>query len=122
MPFTPVGIDHIVLQVRDQAVAEKFYVDILGCTVIRRNPDIHLVQLRFGEHLIDLVPGQGSKHGVEHFCLSIRCDDLEELYNELSGKGVRIDMGIEARTGAYGRSPSFFIRDPDDFLIELKPR
>ena len=122
MKFTPLGLDHIVLQVRDQAVAEKFYTEILCCTVIRRNPEINLVQLRFGEHLIDLVPGQGSGPGLEHFCLSIQCDDLEALYNEMVKRGVKIDTAIGNRTGAYGRSPSFYIRDPDNFLVELKPR
>ncbi|MGH7279288.1 MAG: VOC family protein, partial [Candidatus Rokuibacteriota bacterium] len=31
--FTPLGLDHIVLRVRDQTVAQRFYVDVLGCTV-----------------------------------------------------------------------------------------
>jgi glyoxylase I family protein len=122
MLFTPLGLDHIVLQVKDQAVAQKFYADVLGCTVARVNPEIKLVQMRFGEHLIDLIPGDGAGPGLEHFCLSIRCDDLAALHAEMVAKGVNIDLGIDDRSGAYGRSPSFFIRDPDNFLIELKPR
>src|SRR5512145_465471 len=55
-PFTPIGLDHIVLRVRDQAASQRFYIDELGCTLDHVNEAIKLVQLRFGEHLIDLLP------------------------------------------------------------------
>jgi len=63
MEFTPLGFDHIVLQVRDQAAAQKFYTEVLGCTV-ERSP----------------------------------------------------------RFGAYGTGPSFYLRDPDGYRVELKAR
>ncbi|HUK57867.1 MAG TPA: VOC family protein [Stellaceae bacterium] len=122
MMFTPLGLDHIVLRVQDQTRSQSFYLERLHCTVERVNPEISLIQLRFGEHLIDLVPGRRSEDGLEHYCLSIRCDDLEALETEFRLAGVPIELGIEPRTGAWGRSPSFFIRDPDGYLIELKPR
>ncbi len=56
--FEPLGFDHVVLHVRDQAASERFYVDVLGCTLDHVNKPISLVQLRFGEHLIDLLPGR----------------------------------------------------------------
>src|ERR687891_152092 len=31
--FTPLGLDHVVFRVRDQAVSQRFYVETLGCTV-----------------------------------------------------------------------------------------
>ena len=57
--FEPLGLDHVVLRVRDQAVSERFYVDVLGCTVDHVNTQISLVQLRFGDALIDLLPADG---------------------------------------------------------------
>jgi glyoxylase I family protein len=122
MPFTPLGLDHIVLRVQNQEATQKFYRDRLGCSVERVNPEISLVQLRFGEHLIDLLPGRRSDDGLEHYCLSIRCSDLAALADELRAAGVAVEGEILPRTGAWGRSPSFFIRDPDGYLIELKPR
>jgi len=122
MLFMPLGLDHIVLRVRDQATAQKFYTDILGCKIERVHPEISLIQLRFGEHLIDLIPGQRSDDGLEHYCLSIACDNLAGLAAELHAQGVTVEGEILPRTGAWGRSPSFFIRDPDGYLIELKPR
>jgi glyoxylase I family protein len=122
MLFTPLGLDHIVLQVKDQAVAQKFYTEVLGCKVERVNPDIKLIQLRFGDHMIDLIPGEGAGKGLEHFCLSIKCDNLEALRESMSAQGIKMEDELRPRSGAYGRSPSFYFRDPDNFLVELKPR
>ena len=54
--FKALGLDHIVLRVRDQAASTSFYVEVLGCTVDHVNERISLVHLRFGEQLIDLLP------------------------------------------------------------------
>jgi glyoxylase I family protein len=80
MLFTPLGLDHVALGVRDQRAAQKFYTEVLGCMVERINPEISLIQLRFGEQLIDLMPGEPAGNGLHHYCLSIRCDDLAGLY------------------------------------------
>ena len=127
MEFTPLGFDHIVLQVRDQAVAQKFYTEVLGCTVERVNTKLSLIHLRFGSQQIDLVPGEGAgqaspRQGVQHFCLSIRCDDLVALAAALRAKGVKIEDEVMPRFGAYGTGPSFYLRDPDGYKVELKAR
>lgn len=122
--FTPLGLDHIVLRVRDQEVSKRFYCDTLGCTVDDINERISLVQLRFGEQLIDLLPAEvgAARGGLDHFCLSIRCDDLGKVAEELRRRGVAVVGDVVDRRGAYGRGPSLYIRDPDDYQIELKPR
>lgn len=123
-PFTPLGLDHVVLRVRDQEVSRRFYEDVLGCTLDHVNTQVSLVQLRFGEHLIDLFPAEaGMGHGgLDHFCLSIRADDLEVVAAELRRRGVAVEGGVVSRRGAYGTGPSLYLRDPDGFKIELKPR
>lgn len=120
--FEPLGLDHVVLRVRDQAVAERFYTDVLGCTRDHVNERIRLVQLRFGAHLIDLLPGERGTHGMDHFCLSIACDDLSGLAQALRGRGVALEGDVVERRGAFGTGPSLYLRDPDGYLIELKPR
>src|SRR3972149_6410945 len=83
--FEPLGLDHVVLHVRDQAASRRFYTEVLGCTVDHLNAKFSLVQLRFGQHLIDLLPlrpnapAPAPEHGRDHLCLSIRCDDLETV-------------------------------------------
>jgi catechol 2,3-dioxygenase-like lactoylglutathione lyase family enzyme len=122
--FAPLGLDHIVLRVRDQARSSRFYQEVLGCTVDRVNEPLSLLQLRFGEHLIDLLPAGEDERpaGLDHFCLSIRCDDLEAMARALQENGVALASGVVPRYGAYGEGPSLYIRDPDGYMIELKPR
>lgn len=124
--FTPLGLDHVVLRVRDQVASQKFYTELLGCSVDHVNARISLVQLRFGEHLIDLLPDDGAGRpgsgGLDHFCLSIRCDDLRQVAEALRARGVRLGGDVVERRGAYGSGPSLYIQDPDGYAIELKPR
>jgi glyoxylase I family protein len=124
--FTPMGLDHVVLVVRDQQTSQRFYMDVLGCTLDHVNERISLVHLRFGEHYIDLLPATAERPrgagGVDHVCLSIKCDDLEKVAAELRARGVMLEGGISTRRGAYGTGPSLYLRDPDGYVIELKPR
>ena len=120
--FDPLGLDHIVLRVSDQEASQRFYVDVLCCTLDHVNARISLVQLRFGEQLIDLLPGRPSAEGLDHFCLSIRCTDLGAVREALAGRGVKLEGEVVERRGAYGTGPSLYLRDPDGYLIELKPR
>jgi catechol 2,3-dioxygenase-like lactoylglutathione lyase family enzyme len=123
--FTPLGLDHVVLRVRDQDASRRFYMERLGCTLDHVNEKVSLVQLRFGDQLIDLLPardGDAPPRGMDHFCLSIRCDDLGKAAEALSRAGVTLEGDVVQRRGAYGTGPSLYVRDPDGYLIELKPR
>jgi len=55
-------------------------------------------------------------------CLSIRCDDLAEAAAWLRQRGVTVEGDVVMRRGAFGDGPSLYIRDPDGYRIELKPR
>jgi catechol 2,3-dioxygenase-like lactoylglutathione lyase family enzyme len=84
------------------------------------------MQLRFGAQLIDLLPaGAGAPTGgggLDHVCLSIQCADLKALREELLAQAVAVEGEVVERRGAYGTGPSLYLRDPDGYLIELKPR
>ena len=96
---------------------------MLGCTLDHVNEPISLMQLRFGEQLIDLLPGERAEGGgLDHFCLSIRCADLGRVRDELRARGVTVDGDVVERRGAFGTGPSLYLQDPDGYLIELKPR
>jgi glyoxylase I family protein len=122
--FEPLGLDHVVLRVRDQEISRRFYTGVLGCTVDHVNERISLVQLRFGDHLIDLLPGErgADGSGMDHVCLSIRCADLGSVRDTLMANGVTLDSDVVERRGAFGTGPSLYLRDPDGYRIELKPR
>ncbi|HEU5191308.1 MAG TPA: VOC family protein [Methylomirabilota bacterium] len=120
--YEPLGLDHVVLRVADQAASERFYTEVLGCTLDHVNERVRLVQLRFGEQLIDLLPGRRGSDGMDHFCLSIKCDDLGAVATWLQERGVTLEGDVVQRRGAFGTGPSLYLRDPDGYLIELKPR
>jgi glyoxylase I family protein len=122
-----VELDHVVLRVRDQAASQRFYTEILGLTLDHVNERIRLVQLRAGRHLLDLLPlpaGEPSPTtaAMDHLCLSIRCDDLGAVAAFLKAAGVEVEGEVVNRRGAFGEGPSLYIRDPDGYRIELKPR
>jgi glyoxylase I family protein len=122
--LTPLGLDHVVLRVRDQEASRRFYTEVLGCTVDRVNERLSLIHLRFGDAFIDLVPAKPDepRGGVDHICLSIGCDDLGKVADELRARGVKLESEVVSRYGAWGQGPSIYIRDPDDYMLELKPR
>jgi len=120
-------LDHVVLRVRDQAASQRFYTEVLGLVVDHVNAPIRLIQLRAGRHLIDLLPlapGEPPPPAarMDHVCLSIRCDDLRAVAAFLRAQGVEVEGEIASRRGAFGQGPSLYIRDPDGYRIELKPR
>lgn len=120
--FHITGIDHVVVRTADQERALAFYRDVLGLVVEREQPEIHLLQLRAGRSLIDLVPGvraDEQRPNIDHFALEVEPFDESELRAHLSARGVEvIESGL--RYGAGGEGPSLYIRDPDGNKIELK--
>src|SRR2546428_12134243 len=111
--FKPLGLDHVVLRVSDQARSQRFYVEMLGCTVDHVNERISLIHLRFGDHMIDLLPASADAPaggGMDHVCLSIDCHDLAGVVEELKARGVTGEGEGRDRRGAYGRGPSIYGR------------
>ncbi len=131
MTFQVLGLDHVVLRVRDIERALAFYRDVLGCALERSIEDIGLYQLRAGRSLIDLVPVESelgrmggappSSEGrnVDHIALRIDPFDPEALRAHLQAHGITPGE-VARRYGAEGQGPSIYIGDPDGNTIELK--
>jgi catechol 2,3-dioxygenase-like lactoylglutathione lyase family enzyme len=130
-PFSLLGLDHIVLRVRNLDRMLAFYRGILGCAVEKEQPDLGLTQLRAGRSLIDLVTldgeigrkggaGPGAEgRNLDHFCLTITPYDEPALRTCLTEQGVEVlEAGL--RTGAEGEGPSLYLRDPEGNVVELK--
>jgi catechol 2,3-dioxygenase-like lactoylglutathione lyase family enzyme len=124
-------IDHIVLRVVDAARMERFYTEVLGCTLERRQDEIGLIQLRAGSSLVDLVPvdqklgrmggAAPGKEGrnVDHFCFRVEPFDEAAIRAHLDRHGVANDAAA-LRFGAEGQGPSLYIDDPEGNTVELK--
>lgn len=124
-------IDHIVLRVVNLEGMVRFYAEVLGCSLERRQDDIGLVQLRAGRSLVDLVPVDGplgraggaapGKEGrnVDHFCFRVEPFDAEAIHRHLTAHGVEAGK-VESRYGAEGEGPSIYLSDPEGNTVELK--
>jgi glyoxylase I family protein len=124
-------IDHIVLRARDQGALVRFYCEVLGCTVEKRQEAIGLVQLRAGTSLIDIVgidgklgrmggaaPGREGRN-LDHFCVRVEPFDLDAIRAHLRAHGVEPGE-FGSRYGAEGEGPSLYLDDIEGNTVELK--
>jgi glyoxylase I family protein len=124
-------LDHLVLRVVNLDRMLRFYCDVLGCTVERRQAAIGLVQLRAGRSLIDLVPVDGKLgraggaapgaegRNLDHFCFRVEPFDEAAIRSQLDAYGVAAGP-VESRYGAEGVGPSIYVTDPEGNVVELK--
>jgi catechol 2,3-dioxygenase-like lactoylglutathione lyase family enzyme len=129
--FRILDIDHLVLRVAELERMLRFYCDVLGCRIERRQDAIGLVQLRAGRSLIDLVPLDGvlgraggaapglQGRNLDHFCLRIEPFDEAAVHAHLAANGVA-GGPVEQRYGAEGEGPSIYLSDPEGNVVELK--
>jgi glyoxylase I family protein len=119
--FGIVGLDHVVVRVRDLARMVAFYRDALGCVEERRLERLQLVQMRAGRSMIDLVAGRGPETAgnMDHFCIRIEPFDAAAIRQQLARFGVEIG-DVVSRYGAEGDGPSVYLSDPEGNVIELK--
>jgi catechol 2,3-dioxygenase-like lactoylglutathione lyase family enzyme len=124
-------IDHLVLRVTDLARMERFYCEVLGCSVEKRQDAIGLIQLRAGRSLLDLVPVDGplgraggaapgrEGRNLDHFCF--RVEPFDEVAIRAQLRRFDVEAGpVEPRYGAEGEGPSIYITDPEGNVVELK--
>ena len=130
-PIVVFGLDHVVLRVRDVGRMQRFYCEVLGCSVEKVQAGIGLTQLRAGRSLIDLVdvagklgqsggapPGSEGRN-MDHFCLRVERLDGPALAAHLRASGVTPGE-IVGRYGAEGDGPSMYLTDPEGNVVELK--
>ena len=129
-PFALEGLDHVVLLVDDMAAAQRFYTEVIGCTVDRALPEYGMLQLRAGAALIDLVaytsaegawakPDVAGGRNMDHVALATGPWDPDALRAHLATHGVDIVEEGE-RYGARGDGYSVYVKDPAGNTVELK--
>jgi glyoxylase I family protein len=128
-PFAPERLDHLLLLVDDLAAAERFYCDVIGCTVGGRLSHCAMLELRAGASAVDLVdistvegawarPVRDGGRNLDHFCLATGFWDEQAMRDHLTLHKVEI---VEERReqGPNGESLSFYLRDPAGNVVEL---
>lgn len=130
IPFSLVGIDHIVFLVNDMDQALKFYENVLGCQRGYSYPSLGMEQVWCGSALIVLwdtthsggksaAPDIAGGRNVDHVCLATSPFDHDEMRAHLQLHGVKIEKEAY-HGGARGMGHSFYILDPFGNTLEIK--
>ncbi|NTB87672.1 VOC family protein [Agrobacterium tumefaciens] len=130
IPFSPIGIDHVVLLIDDMDRALEFYFKVMGCQPSYSYPALGMEQVWCGSSLIvlwDVTHPGGQKaaspmtggRNVDHICIATGPFEHEELRTHLTMHGVEISQ--EAfHGGARGMGHLFYVHDPFGNKIEIK--
>lgn len=117
-----VGLDHVVLRVRDPEASAAWYSDVLGLEVLRleewRRGEVPFVSLRVdATTIIDLLAGEPDGTNVDHVALVVEGTDLDEL--AASGT-VDVVRPVARLWGAQGWGRGLYVADPDGHVVELR--
>ena len=113
-----VGIDHVVLNVRNVEASKAFYMDVLGFT-FRGEHDSSRSPMAFlaaGSQGLDLaeVP-EGDLHGgveMNHMALRVAEGEREEIVAQLAELGIVVE-------GRPSDPRTMYFSDPDGHRIQL---
>jgi catechol 2,3-dioxygenase-like lactoylglutathione lyase family enzyme len=123
------GADHTNWRVRDLDASLSFYRDVLGLEPFGleeyHRGERPLVSLRITEDFIlHLTPDpefeRGPTGGYDHLALVVEGAEPDELAERLREENVEVERQFESITGARGKGPALYLRDPDGYRIELK--
>jgi catechol 2,3-dioxygenase-like lactoylglutathione lyase family enzyme len=127
-------MDHIVLNVVDEAKMMAFYTQVLQLEA-ERLAEYHAGRVPFpsvrinADTVIDLFPKNLWQHteaagsgrtNLNHFCLALDQKAWTDLRKRLADGAVAIEEGPVPRWGAHGTGTSIYFRDPDGNLIEAR--
>ena len=119
------GLSHLGLRVTNLARAKRFYVDTLGCQLVRETDGAVLINV-YGTLIAlygDDSYSSSDDHfdpfrvGLDHLALAIEDTSiLEDLKRDLDAAGVR-NNGVEEDLETHDKYISFY--DPDGIAWEL---
>ena len=117
-------IDHLVLTVKDISQTVQFYENHLGFK--KETFSDGRTALKFTDGKINLhqygnefePKAAAPTPGSADLCF-ITEENIADLIPALVEKGIKIIKGPVIKTGSQGEINSFYIRDPDNNLIEI---
>ena len=116
------GLNHIVLRTNKLDAMLQFYIQVLGCTIEKKQPEFHLTQLRAGHSLIDLInvdtPVEITAGNLAHFCLDIENSSYDALIPHFEKYNIKPER-LGERYSARGYGDSFYLTDPQGNEVEL---
>lgn len=122
---------HLAFAVTDLEATERFYRDVLGCRVGRRDTrwiDFDFFGHQISAHLVDDAATEVANNEVDgdevptrHFGAVLPWDRWEALAARLEAEGVPFLIPPRVRfEGRAGEQGTFFVRDPSGNALEMK--
>lgn len=121
------GIHHIAIICSNYEISKKFYIEILGLTVIRevyrKDRNSYKLDLALNnQYVIELFsfpnppnrPSRPEASGLRH--LAFKVNDIESVCKTLQEKGF---ISEPIRIDPYTKKKYTFFQDPDGLPIEL---
>jgi glyoxylase I family protein len=121
------AVHHIAIICTNYEVSKRFYIDVLGLTVVkeiyRAERDSYKLDLALnGQYSVELFsfpdpakrPSRPEAAGLRH--LAFEVNDLNEVVTELQEKGVSIEP---IRVDEFTSKRFTFIADPDGLPLEF---
>jgi len=109
------GLDHIVLHVKDVAVAKEFYVGLLGMEVDHENPGrlfLSCGQQRMAFFERERSRTDASRRDLNHVALQIESGSYKEVKAALEQHGVEV-------SGRKGDPHCIYFQDPDGHQLQI---
>ena len=125
MKLKATGLSHLGLRVTNLARAKHFYLDLLGCQLVRETDDGVLVSVSGMLVALYETDSSSSRYdhfnpfrvGLDHLALAVEDpDSLEDLKQDLDTAGVP-NNGVEEDPETHDKYISF--HDPDGIAWEL---
>ena len=124
MSYTPQGLGHLVMRVRDIDRSVDFYTRVMGLTIMEKTASGTVFMSANTEKSHELairaigMDAGGPDHsivGQAHMAWQMETfENLQELYDRMVENEVRIQ-----RIGDHGVSLGVYLLDPDDNEIEV---
>lgn len=119
-------LDHLILKVNDMDASVRFYVDVMGFTLVGQDGPFTVIKAGPACHL-QLAPW--GTPGLEHYAFAVTPDDFEAIFARVRAAGlgygptfdaVGSNTGPGSEVGARGAAPTLYFNDPNRHLIEIR--
>jgi glyoxylase I family protein len=117
MTVTPLGVDHVSINVPDVPAAIEFYTDVLGLRLNHERPEMGFagawLDVGAGGQQVHLLGFPTPENKGQHFALLF--EDLDGVVAELRGQGLEVSDPV---ANGPNRHQAFFT-DPWGNSVEL---